>query len=130
MADGGENQSSGYQGAPEPEIMACTFYEDLLFLSQLQLPEVREDFLSGKVVPLYGLQALLTVLDELYNIIMPSWKADSHEQYKQQRSAGRHMSQMFSGCRKVVEFPSSSNDVLKLTYMDLVWLLSEIASSP
>ena len=110
MAGGGENQSSGYQGAPEPEIMACMYFEDLLLLGQLQLPEVRTDFLSGKIVPLYALQALLRILDEFHALIMPSWRADPCERQAQQRSAGSHMSQVFAGCKRVVEFPSGCCD--------------------
>ena len=120
---------SGYLGVKDPEIIACMYFEDLLFLGQLQLPEVRADFLSGRIVPLYALQALLRILDEFRALIMPSWSADPCKRQAQQRSAGRHMSQVFAGCKKVVEFPSGCNNILQLSYVDLIWLLSEIASS-
>ena len=124
----GAAPAAGYNAATEPELMACMVYEDMLFLEQLRQPEVYADFLCGRILSLKNPLAVLNVLTSFHCMVSPCWSPDPIERHERQRSVGTHLRLLFEGCLDVISFPNECNNELRLTYRELMQIMSQLAS--
>ena len=112
-------------------VMSCgvsKMVEVSMLLRRLQVPEVREDLLNGRILNCDGLEDLLTQLDELYSRLLPPWCADASSRAEVSRIAEHHFSCLMLESQECFMIPGNSSGLQDFRYSTLMRVIRKLIS--
>ena len=103
--------------ASSDQEMLASYVSTIGILFRLRFDEVaREDFLAGKILKHQNLEAMLTLLDGLIELLMPAWNLEWDKHKSKAEEAAVHYSKLYGKSNDVLEIPCEHEVPFKYRY--------------
>ena len=129
VSDGGSASGQGLDVVCAG-VVAGKFCEVSMLLRQMRLPSVRGDFLAGRVLKCDDPEAMLVLLDGLYNTFVPVWNSDPCVRAVAADTAGKHFKLLLEESPDVFEVPCDYVIKGKHKYSTWMQALNKLLSCP